>query len=371
MQWHKEDQEWLTGLWSDIKEKCELVMARTGSKIPYTTTEGVFDDKFQSDPTWWTNGFWGGMVMYMYEQTKDDKYLSLANDLEERMDQALFMPEGLHHDVGFMWYLTSGKNYQLTGDSKARRRMLMAADLLMSRFSINGGYIVAWNGADRQGWSIIDSMMNIPLLFYTAKDTGYERYKDVAIAHANKIMKDFVRIDGSVNHIVVFDHETGEVLETKGGQGYENGSSWSRGQAWAINGFTQAYDFTGDQAYLDTAKKVANYFIANVAQTDYMPAIDFRSPASPRYIDTTAAMIAASGLVDLAKTCIDSEQELYQQAALSLLKAVAQQELNLDHKIDALVMNGSEAYHHGVHMTIIYGDYYLLETMIKILEDMK
>lgn len=371
MQWCNDDKQWLIDLWSEISSKLEKVIERTGTRIPYTTCDGRFDDKFESDKTWWTNGFWGGMVMYMYEQTQSLRYLELAGELEERMDAALWMPERLHHDVGFMWYLTSGKRYQLTGDVKARRRMLMAADVLMSRFSINGGYLVAWNGAECQGWSIIDSMMNIPLLFFTAKDTGYQRYKDVAIAHADKIRKNFVRTDGSVHHIVVFDHETGDVIKTKGGQGYGKGSSWTRGQAWAMNGFTQAYNFTQNNAYLDTAKKVANYFIANVQMTDYMPVIDFRSPAEPKYIDTTAAVIAASGLVDLAKLCESSEQSMYQKAALKLLMAVVNEQVNLDDSVDAILMNGSEAYNHGRHMSIIYGDYYLVETVLKMIEDFR
>ncbi len=362
-----DSQAWIESLWQKIEAKLEVVIERTGTKIPYSTKDGMYVDKYATDPTWWTNGFWGGIIMLMYKTTEKKTYLDLANQIDEIMDEALMMVDGdIHHDVGFMWYLSSGLNYQLTKDIKAGRRTLMAANLLSSRFSTKGGFLVAWNGVDRQGWSIIDSMMNIPLLFFATEETGYTRYRDIAIAHADKTLENFIRPDGSVNHIVVYDHDTGEKLETRGGQGYGVGSSWTRGQGWAINGFAQAYHHTGDEKYLNASKKVAHYFLASVAENNNIPLIDFRSPKEPKYIDTTAGVIAASGLIDLATMVTENESNLYLNGALKILKALEVNEMDFSLQVDAILRNGSEAYKHGQHMDIIYGDYYLMEAVLKL-----
>jgi unsaturated chondroitin disaccharide hydrolase len=368
----EKDYKWIEEIWKQIESKMAVVIKRSGVKIPYTTQEGIFDDRFSVDPTWWTNGFWGGMLMFLYEETKVEAYLALANTIEDRMEIGLQMIEdGIHHDVGFMWYLSSGLNYKLTGNVKAKTRTLMAANYLASRYTIKGGYIVAWNGTDRQGWSIIDSMMNIPLLFFAFEETGYRRYKEVAIAHADKTLENFIRSDGSVDHIVVYDQETGEKLESLGGQGYGVGSSWSRGQSWAINGFAQAYKHTKDQRYLDAAKKVAHYFIACISDTEYIPLVDFRSPKEPIYIDTTAGAIAASGLIDIAQMVSIQEKDLYLNAATNILKALVDKELDLTLDTDNLLRNGSESYWGNKHMSIIYGDYYLMEAVLKLRKEVQ
>ena len=242
----------------------------------------------------------------------------------------------------------------------------MAANYLASRFTIKGGYIIAWNGTDRQGWSIIDTMMDIPLLFFTSEETGYSRYREIAIAHADKTLENFIRPDGSVNHIVVYDPETGDKLETLGGQGYEVGSSWSRGQSWAIYGFAQAYNHTKDHRYLDAAKKVAHYFITCISETGYIPLLDFRSPKEPVYIDTTAGVIAASGLIDIARAVQVSEKEIYWNAAIKIVNATAKKELDVTLDTDYLLRNGSEAYWGNKHLSIIYGDYYFMEAILKL-----
>ena len=103
--------------------------------------------------------------------------------------------------------------------------------------------------------AIIDCMMNLSLLYWAEKETKDPRFGQIARRHANTAMKAFIRADGSANHIVEFDPQTGEVVRTYGGQGYKEGSSWARGQGWAVYGFTLSYLHTGKQEYLDTAKR--------------------------------------------------------------------------------------------------------------------
>ena len=214
------------------RQKLKVVSQRSKDKIPYTAVDGVHDDQLKTRPSWWTNGFWPGLMWVMYCGTKDDTYKEVAQNGRSSSTRRLKTFNGLHHDVGFMWHISSGMDYRLFGGEKSRTRTLYAANMLAARYNIGGGFLRAWN-EDKYGWTIIDTMMNIPLLYWATKETGDPRYRFMAEAHADMAMRDHVRPDGSVNHIVVHDHFTGEVLETLAGQGYEVGSSWSRGVSWA------------------------------------------------------------------------------------------------------------------------------------------
>jgi unsaturated chondroitin disaccharide hydrolase len=349
--------------------KMDFVTVHTGDRIPYATIDGKYDDKFKEDPAWWTNGFWPGILWLMYMGTNNAKYKEKAEKAELRLDNVLFgidgSFEGLHHDVGFMWLLSSVANYRITGNPKSRTRGLIAANYLASRFNINAGFITAWNGKDREGWSIIDTMMNIPLLYWASEETGYSRFRFIAEAHADKTAENIIRPDGSVTHIIEYDLKTGEVIKTYGGQGYGTGSSWSRGQSWAIYGFALSFLHTGKALYLDTAKKVGHYFISCV-QDSYIPTIDFRSPDTPLYIDTTAGAIAASGLIEISKYVPVYEKKLYLSSALRILKALEKEHCNWTNEVDSILQNGSESYYDGVHKSIIYGDFFFIEAVMKL-----
>jgi unsaturated chondroitin disaccharide hydrolase len=367
------DQIWVEEISQRMLMKMEVSIRRSEGKIPYSTdSNGMYDDKSaDKDLMWWTNGFWEGMLWLMYAQTGDGYYKELENRMEEILDRILlgatdYGIDPLHHDVGFMWLHSSVANYRLTGNLRSRTRGLIAANYLSSRFNIKGNYIVAWDGKDRQGWSIIDTMMNIPLLYWAAEETGYDRYRSVAMAHADKTLENVLRPDGSVIHIIRYHEETGEVLETFGGQGYEVGSSWTRGQAWAIYGFALSYLRTKEQRYLEAAKRVAQYFLSAVAPFNYIPPVDFRSPKEPPYIDTTAGAIAACGLLELEKHVSEFEKDMYLSGALKIMKALSESQCNFDTATDSILQNGSEAYHTNKHLSIIYGDYFYMEAMLRL-----
>ena len=277
----------------------------------------------------------------------------------------------LNHDVGFMWLLSSVKNYELTGSESSKNAALLAAHILAGRYNPNGKYIRAWNiyspddPTDNKGWAIIDCMMNIPLLYWASEVTYDDRFKYIAVNHADKVLENFIRPDGSVNHIVHFNSENGEYIESLAGQGYCIGSSWSRGQAWALTGFSQSYLATKDMRYLDAAKKVANYFIAACAD-DPVPKTDFRQPADAVAYDSSAGAIAATGLINIANECDGSEREMYLNAALRLLKALDERCCPWDDGEDEALLNyGMERYNSG-HQALIYGDYYFLEAILKL-----
>ena len=177
-------------------------------------------------------------------------------------------------------------------------------------------------------------------------------------------MRDHVRADGSINHIVVHDNDSPKVLCVKKGQGYSETSCWSRGDAWALYGFILSYIHTKEKRYLDTAIKVADYFIKEVEKTAWLPKLDFCQPETPMYYDSTAGAIAACGLIEIAKNIDDGDK--YLKAALNILKAMEQKWCDFSDKEDCILMMGSAMYTQGQHVPIIYGDYFFAEAVLKL-----
>ncbi|WNR42940.1 glycoside hydrolase family 88 protein [Paenibacillus roseipurpureus] len=358
--------------WSKIERKLSVTSRRIKDGMPFKTIDGVYDD-WQDLMDWWTNTFWAGILWHMYRETKEEIYRTYAQSIEEKMDQVLHEYDKLHHDVGFMWLLSSVMNHELTGDDRARQRGLLAANVLSGRANIAGGYIRAWNGDNKAGWAIIDCMMNIPLLFWASEKSKDARFTHIGTMHADKVMRDFVRPDGSVHHIVIYDETNGEVLETPRGQGYEVGSSWSRGQSWALYGFAQSYHWTGKQEYLDTAKRIAHYVMTCLPLHGYVPPCDYRQPEDSELLDSSAGAITACGLIEIAKAVPPAEQRVYLESAIAILRALDEKCAIWDHTNEGLLDYGTGAFHKGIYTRaevfngpMIYGDYYYVEAICKL-----
>lgn len=353
-------------IWEKLDAKLSKTALKSFDKIPYTTQNGVHDNMSETDITWWTNGFWPALMLIMYNGTGKDVYLKTARNAQRLLDEAFRERDGLHHDVGFMWHISSGADYRLTGDKTARTRALFAADMLAARFMPQGGFIRAWNdedGLDRTGWTIIDCMMNIPLLYWASKELNVSNYREIAITHADMTLRDHIRPDGSVNHICIHDTKTGELIKTLGGQGYGEGSAWSRGQAWAIYGFAQSYNHTKDVRYLDAAKKCANYFIAALGD-EFVPVSDFRAPKEPVIYDTTAGVIAACGMITIANILPENEGRMYLDTAIKIITQTEERFCDWSDDEDSILQMGSESYHSEKgQLPIIYGDFYLAEAV--------
>lgn len=353
-------------VWQKIEQKMlhALEAARGLDCIPYTTREGKWLPADMDGISWWTNGFWPALMWQMYLGTKDQRYRDEAERAELMLDEALEEFDHLHHDVGFMWLISAGANYKITGNVQSRRRALKAASFLAGRFNPRG-FIRAWNG-DCVGWAIIDCMMNLNLLYWASEETGDPRYRLMAMTHADTAMKHFVREDGSVEHIVRFDPETGAVLEKMGGQGYGPGSSWSRGQAWGLYGFALSYRHTGKQEYLATSVRIADYFISCLGE-DFIPRCDFRQPVMPDWRDSCAGAIAVCGLMELASHLPEETGEKYMLTALRMLKAMADRCADWTDKEPAILQMCSPAYHDRQHhFSMVYADYYLVEAVTRL-----
>lgn len=358
-----QEREWLKNVTEKLTNKMPYAVqkAREVDYIPYTTKDGQWTENRIG---WWTNGFWPAAMWQMYLLSGQALYREEALRAEEMLDGALRDFKNLSHDVGFMWLIQSGVHYALEKNQDSFDRTMLAADMLASRFN-PAGFIRAWNGEDKVGKAIIDCMMNLPLLYWASEQTGDPRFKKIAMIHADTSEKYFVRPDGSCNHIVDFDPETGEVRDTPAGQGYASGSSWSRGQSWALYGFTLSYLHTGKQSYLDTAKRVSNYFISQISD-DWIPRCDFRQPEEPALKDNAAGNIAASGLIDLSRQLDEREGKPYFDAAIKILKVQESLHANWLNNDPAIFTHCCSAWSAKGHMTMNYADYFFIEAVNKL-----
>ena len=347
----------------DAKMRFAVKKANEVSYIPYSTENGQWKENRIG---WWTNGFWPATMWQMFLQNGKSLYRDEAVRAESMLDDALRDFKNLSHDVGFMWLIQSGVRYALEKNQDSFDRTLFAAQTLAGRYN-PCGFIRAWNGEGREGWAIIDCMMNLPVLYWATEVTGDPRFSLIAMHHADTTMKAFVRPDGSCNHIVIFDACTGEFLSNPGGQGYESGSSWSRGQAWALYGFTLSYLHTGKKEYLDTARRVADYFISQCP--DGLPRCDFRQPVEPVVLDNAAGNIAASGLLELSRTVPESDADPYFDAAIRILKAQEAGCADWSEDTPAIFTRCTSAYHElqGRHMQMQYADFFFVEAIGKLL----
>ena len=365
----EEEAKWTEETWQKLDEKLQIVTTRSYDKFPFWSENGLHDDMKEKNINCWTNGFWPGINWLMYVGTGKEAYKKTALEGEELLDKALSRPERISHDVGFIWMLASRPDWMLAGNHKSWQRLKVAASYLMGRFNPEGGYVRAWDwgkdNMEKVGWTIIDTMMNLPLLYWASEDCGDPRYKFAAMKHADMVMRDHIRPDGSVYHIVVHDPATGEAIEKRGLQGYAAESSWSRGQSWAIYGFTLGYLHTGKQEYLDTAKKVAHYFIAAACE-DWLPKSDFRAPEEPVYFDSSAGLCAACGMLELAKIVPEYEKRLYVHAAMKLLMNIEKNFADWSTDTDFIIGNSSGWYSKEQNVNIIYADYFFTEAVYKL-----
>lgn len=375
----EEYQVWAQEVLEKVREKMEWVSEKNRNGIPYTTDEqGNYDDRSDESKgwtldnglNWWTNGFWGGIMWTMYQETGDEKYAEIARVSEKKLEKCFDDFYGMHHDVGFMFLPTAVADYKLTGNEEGKRLGMHGANLLAGRFNPVGRFIRAWNQSDGKevpGWAIIDCLMNISLLYWASKESGDPRFGQIAQMHADTVMKNFVRPDGSVCHIVEFDPETGEMVRSYGGQGYGEGSSWTRGQGWAVYGFANSYKNTGKQEYLDAAKRVAHYCMANMTESGIIP-VDFRQPKEPAWEDSCGACVIAGGLLEIAEHVPELEKDMYVKATVKILKAIAETRADWSRNCDAIVQNCSAAYHSNPHhITMVYADYFFIEALLKLL----
>ncbi len=358
------DIQWTNDTMEKVLNKVEFMLERIGDKIPHVCKDNEYDSRPIS---WWTSGFWPGILWIAYQYSKLEKYKNAAIKIEEQMDKNLHGFYSMDHDAGFLWQLSAGANYLLTNNDESKKRCLHAASILASRYNLKGNFIQAWN--HENGWAIIDCCMNLPLLFWASEVTGNPRYRYFAEGHANTVLKYFVRADGSTNHIVSFNAETGEFIKTLGGQGNAPDSAWARGASWAIYGLALAYRYTKNNDFLTAAKNVSHFFLANLPE-DNVPYWDFRveiNKETPR--DTSAAACAACGLLEISEFVPEIEKKFYINSANKILVALTEKYSNLCTNEKECILNQGTGHlpnNENINVGLIYGDYFYIEAISRL-----
>ncbi|NGM62519.1 glucuronyl hydrolase [Sphingobacterium sp. SGG-5] len=349
--------------------------------MPTTFSKGRYINWGSS---WWCSGFYPGTVLYLYEFSKDPALLAEANrklhELEKEKNN-----KGTH-DLGFMLYCSFGNALRLTGDSAKYVPILTTgAESLSTRYKDATKAIRSWDGGkdwDGKPWAypvIIDNMMNLEFLAEVSKMTGNKKYMDIAITHANTTMTHHFRKDYSSYHVVDYDKKTGEVIARKTAQGAFDESGWSRGQAWALYGYTMMYRETGDKKYLEQAKGIAKYYLNHPnLPADLVPYWDMDqnklTPDSKYYKqkdlkDVSAASVMASALIELAQYTKGKESQNYLSKAEIMLQSLSKAPYKAAYKeVGGYILKhsvGSVPHKTEVDVPLTYADYYYVEALIR------
>ena len=331
------------------------------SDFPHATGNGYW----QPTPVdFWAGGFWIGLLWLAYTVNQEKRYKRWAYKwirlLEPWKNHKSF-------NVGFLFYPSFVLGYKITKDDRFRNTSLAVADKLITFFNKESGFIydeIVLNNKSI-GRTAIDVMMNLPLLWWAYEETGDDRHYDVAYIHSKRTIEKFIRKDYSTIHVIDFDLGTGEIIRKVTLQGYSNDSCWSRGQAWAIYGFTLAYKYTEDELFLRTAENLAEYFLKNLPE-DYVPQWDFNDPEKERR-DSSAAAIASSALLELSAL---SGKEEFKAVAINILSSLCNNYLS-GKEDDGILAHGCfyKPAETGVDESLIWGDYYFMEAIKKVIKD--
>lgn len=343
----------------------DLIASHPG-QFPMYTQNGKW---FHQGEKWtnWCEGFLGGMMWIFAQRSGKQDWRSRAEHysclLEVRkQDQTV-------HDLGFLFWSTWKRWYDLTGDDTIRQVVITAGKTMRKRFVEKGGY---FHSFVREDSLFIDIMMNVGIIFYAAMTTGDDDLLQKAIQHCHTTRRYLVRGDGSTVHEGIFDLKSGEFLRQSTHQGWRGDSAWARGQAWALYGFGTAYQLSGIRDFLRTACDCADFYIH---QTNFSPDAAFGPGIPPNDWDghpnqreSSAAAIAASGLLNLSELVQDPVYAMrYRQSALVILDTLTQPEYLAYQTAgwEGILKHG--IYHLnkgiGVDESVMWGDYFFIEAI--------
>ena len=323
----------------------------------------------------WRSGFFPGSIWYLYELTGDTSYLPLARKYTEAIRPAEHLT--CHHDIGFIINCSFGNGLRLAPDAAAYKNvMIQAAKSLCTRFRPNAGVIQSWDvkgnsWQSERGWEcpvIIDNMMNLELLFEATKLSGDSTFYKVAVAHADRTLSEHFRPDGSCYHVVDYNISDGSVRHKQTAQGYADESVWSRGQAWAIYGFTICYRETKDRKYLDQALKTFNRMKNDPHMPeDLIPYWDMDAPNIPNEPrDASSASCIASALYEISTYAV-SDAASYKAYADRIMHSLASPDYRaaLGTNGNFILMHsvGSIPHNSEIDVPLNYADYYFLEAL--------
>lgn len=323
----------------------------------------------------WIAGFWTGMLWLSYQMTENEVYRAVAEAQLEDFKKVLDYPEEIpHHDIGFLYILSSVAQYKITKSQRAKKVSLKAARLLAKRFCRNAGVIQVRN-RDGQGNFIIDCCMNVPLLFWTATVTQDREYAYKAYSHLAQAICYMVRNDASTYQCYQIDELSGEPVRGWQGQGYDDDSCWARGQVWMMYGLTIGYHYTKEKALLEIAKRVTNYYL-NRLPSDFICNWDLIFTEEDVQRDSSSAAVAACALLELEKYLENTDplKEIYHNAAVSMLRSMAGSYTTKNLNSNGLLQHGVYCKDkgdggRGDDECCIWGDYFYMEGLLRLQKD--
>jgi len=315
----------------------------------------------------WTQGFFPETCWKLHEYTNDVKWKEAAHHFQNLFIDA--KGNKTTHDLGFMFYCSFGEGYKLTKNEKYKQAVIDASKSLISRYDTTVGCIKSWDFG-KEKWTfpvIIDNMLNLEMLFEASILTGDNTYKNIAISHANKTLKNHFRQDYSTWHVVDYNPEDGSVFKKLTHQGISNESSWARGQSWALYGYTMCYRYTKNPKYLEHAKRIASFITENLPD-DFVPIWDFDIKDNTiMHKDASAAALYASAYLELYSYTNNTE---YKKLATNILKSLSTDKyfstygknrgFLLEHSVGNFPRNTE------IDTPINYADYYYLEALLRL-----
>ncbi|MBR1379248.1 MAG: glycoside hydrolase family 88 protein [Bacteroidaceae bacterium] len=341
----------------------------------------------------WCSGFWPGILWMDYSYSHSAEVLHAAKGYTEVLKPLAYQPI-YDHDLGFIMIGSFGKGLTYSPMLSIYRPILLAAaDSLATLYNAKAGTLLSWprHVKDYGGHNtIMDNMINLDLLFWAAANGGSPLLRQIAITHATTTMRHHFRPDGSSYHVAVYDTLSGQFLRGQTHQGYADSSMWSRGQSWAIYGYTMVYRWTRDPLFLQFAQRVADIYLLRLRQTsdDMIPLWDMDDPRglqAPK--DASAACVVASALIELS-TYLDNERRLnpdgqpdtdnshhnngsahrYRQAAIDMLADLSTPRYQSRDRNSAFLLHSTGHHPAGseIDASIIYADYYYLEALLRL-----
>ena len=321
----------------------------------------------------WCSGFWPGILWMDYMYTQDEHVRKAAEGYTEALSFLSKQP-AYDHDLGFLVINSFLKGYEATGSEYYKKIALACADTLATLYNNKVGTILSWprHVKDYGGHNtIMDNMINLELLFWASENGGSQRLRDIAIRHAETTMKHHFRPDGSSYHVAVYDTLTGDFIKGVTHQGYADSSMWSRGQSWAIYGYTTVYRYTKEKRFLDFAQKVTDIYLKRLHETsnDWIPLWDMDDPRgkeAPK--DASAACVVASALLELCQYVDEEKSKEYKTAAINILRDLNSDFYQCREKNTAFLTHSTGHHPAGseIDCSIIYADYYYIEALLRL-----
>ncbi|WP_122639089.1 glycoside hydrolase family 88 protein [Romboutsia sp. Marseille-P6047] len=367
---------------SEVKKAIEAAISQIDANMEY------FKEKFPSSATKenkyeiienieWTDGFWTGLLWLAYEYTNDNKYKELAEknvaSFKNRVEKNIEID---HHDLGFLYSLSCISGYKVTGSLDAKVAAIKAADKLISRYQEVGGFIQAWGelGHKDNYRFIIDCLLNIPLLYWASETTGDNKYRKIANTHFVTSCNNVIRDDASAYHTFYMNNENGMPLKGVTRQGYNDDSSWARGQAWGVYGIPLNYKYTKNESCFNLYKGMTNYFLNRLPEDNVCYWDLIFKDGDGHSKDSSAAAIAVCGMHEMNKYLpeVDEDKEVYKYAMHNILRSLIKNYTSEE------VARGKPILYHGVYSWHsgkgvdegnIWGDYFYLEALIRFYKD--